>query len=540
MKKIIYLSIISSIFLGACSKDDDMDTSPIFEENPVEEVDVWKVNKDSQHALDVVFFKPKNFQSNESLINEVSEMMLYIQGWYKKQMELQGFGKKTFGLITNQKGKVRVHLVEGNQSSTTYNGHNEIMSEINGYFANNSGFREGSHLFVLGSRESGVPFYGVGKTAFATSDNYKLTSTGKYIDGFELMKCDKLGGIMHELGHGLNLPHCAHKASDLPRISLMSFGNHTYQNDGKADLVFLTKSDCAILDVNEVFNSKEKQYYGISPTIEMQNYSVTKDNVKKATIVQGVFTSDVKATHFYVGHNGYPLSGGYDNITFAIPVATTFNDNEYSFYLEMPYSDIFNGYQSKDILELSMVVITENGNKKGPVKYDYTIDVLAPEPNNDILREYILFEFSDRSNWMISANSTSQNTERIASKMIDGDVESYWHSVWPYEISSKGSHELIINLNEVKSIEGLYIRSSRPGGQYRPKSIVVQSSSDELAWKTEKELMLSSIGQAAEIELYFDATVTTKYLRLIVDQIYASSGDEDNLLINEIDIIKSL
>jgi hypothetical protein len=47
--------------------------------------------------------------------------------------------------------------------------------------------------------------------------------------------------------------------------------------------------------------------------------------------MQGAFTSEVKATHFYVGHNGYPLAGGYDNITFTTEVTPTSNVNQYSF-----------------------------------------------------------------------------------------------------------------------------------------------------------------------------------------------------------------
>ena len=136
--------------------------------------------------------------------------MIYIQKWYEKQMELQGFGKKTFGLITNQKGKVRIHLVEGKHASTFYDGHNEIVNEIDAYFLYNSGYKSSNHTFVLGHNGSGVPFYGIGKTAFATSENYKLTSSGKFIGDLELMNCHVLGGIMHELAHGINLPHCAH------------------------------------------------------------------------------------------------------------------------------------------------------------------------------------------------------------------------------------------------------------------------------------------------------------------------------------------
>jgi hypothetical protein len=137
----------------------------------------------------------------------------------------------------------------------------------------------------------------------------------------------------------------------------------------------------------------------------------------------------------------------------------------------MPYSDIFNGYQAKDLLELSMFVVTENGNKKTPVRYDYIISDLSPEPN-----DYIPFEFTDRTNGTITANATSPNTERVAIKIINGDLESYWHSSYPYIIGTKGSREIIVDMGENPTISGMYLVSSRNRGQFRPKYITVRSS----------------------------------------------------------------
>ena len=167
----------------------------------------------------------------------------------------------------------------------------------------------------------------------------------------------------------------------------MSFGNHTYQEDGKASLVFLAKSDCAILDVSQTFNTKDKTFYNGEPTITLKSCSIKKNNSEQATIVEGVLVSSVHATYLYIGHNGHPVSGGYDNITFITEVSPTSNTNEYSFSLKMPYNDVFNNYEAKDILELSVVVITENGYTKNVLKYNYTIGSLLPEPNDDIEKE---------------------------------------------------------------------------------------------------------------------------------------------------------
>ena len=528
MKRLFFLIILFGFFYS-CS-DDNISTEEI------DEQDIWSVNKSNQYALNVVIFKPTGGTVEKEMIENVSLMMLYVQKWFEKQMDMQGFGKKSFGLLTNQHGKVKITVVSGSKSSDYYKDNNrEVNKEVKKYFIDHPDERLSNHIFVLGKDDSGVPFYGLGKNAFATSKDFLMTSTGKFLGDLELMVCDKLGGIMHELGHGLNLPHCAHRASDLPKIALMSFGNHTYQNSSKSDLVFLTASDCAILNVSETFNKKDKLYYD-DAEIKLESFSVQKDNAKQATIVQGFLTSNVKANHFYVGHNGYPLEGGYDNITFTTPLNATNKENEFSFSLEMPYTDIFNDFQAKDIFELSLVVVLDNGLKSMLYKYDYTIDALSPEPNEDIEKEYEAFVLSDRSEWGITANTNT--TSNPAAQMLDGNLDTYWHSEWPYTIVDNGAHTITINTGEEKTFKGLYFLSDRSEGQFRPKNLIIENSSDGIVWNEINETTLTSIGLAREVKVLFDATITSKHLRISIDEVYQSSGIEENLIFTEIDIIK--
>ncbi|MDY7396045.1 discoidin domain-containing protein [Aureibaculum sp. 2210JD6-5] len=534
MKKQYFLVLILLGFFYSCS--DDISSVDIDKEPEVEE-DVWSVNRPNQHPLNVVVFKPTDGTVEDEMLDKVSSMMLYVQKWYEKQMDMQGYGKKTFGLVTNQHGKLKITVVSGSQSSSYYKTKDrEVDNEVNKYFETHPTEKLSNHIFILGKDGSGVPFYGLGKNAFATSKDFTLTSTGKFLDDLELMVCDKLGGIMHELGHGLNLPHCAHNASDLPKIALMSFGNHTYQETNKSNLVFLTGSDCAILNVSETFNSKDKVYYDSDANVKLLSYSVTKDNVNQATTVSGLLTSEVKANHIYVGHNGYPLEGGYDNITFTQALLPTANHNEYSFSIKMPYSDIFNGYQAKDHIELSLVIITENGERIMASRYDYTIDAGSQIPNDDILKNYKAFVFSDRSNWSITANTSTAS--QTASNMLDGNLNTYWHSVWPYTIVEKGDHIITIDMGEEKTFKGLYFLSDRPGGQFRPKKLSIETSNDGNTWNKIKESAITSIEEAREIKITLDTAVTTKNIRVKVDEIYQSSGTEENLIFTEIDIIK--
>ncbi|WP_411030147.1 discoidin domain-containing protein [Spongiimicrobium sp. 3-5] len=547
--KIIF-TFIAATLLWSCSKDaavkDPMIevTDPVGPVDPVNpEMDVWAVNRTDQFALNIVFFKPKDFTADATLIHNVSEVMLYIQNWYELQMDLQGFGKKTFGLVTNQNGKVRVHLVEGKLPGSSYSGHNAIVGEIDAYFAANPGFKAGKHTFVLGHRNSGVPFYGIKHMAFANSEDFELKSTGKSLAGFQLKVCPLLGGIMHELGHGLNLPHCAHKGSDVPKVSLMSFGNHTYQDISTIERVFLTASSTAILDVCEPFNKKSNmEYYTQDGDARLLQYSVTKDETKNALVAQGEIDSDVDITNIYIGHDGFPAGGGdnYDDITFKMSIEPNLTNESYKFYGEMPYSDLFNDYkdENKSDIQLTINAIDENGNRTKVGGYVYTMDLAIQKPNDDVNKIYVPFTFTERSNWTVSANTTSPNAMREAATVIDGDLSTYWHSSYPYNISGSGPHQIDIDMKESRTFRGIYLYSDREGTNYRPKHITVQTSLDGLVYTHVKDIYIASVSDAVEVKIIFDTDITSQYIRVQVDEVFISLGAEENLIFNEIDIIQ--
>lgn len=547
MKSIYHLLFYLVFFFGSCSSDSvETNTPPTSSEKPKEskepetsEEDIWNVSPNNQYALNVVFFNPTDYTVNEGLLNEVGNMMVYVQQWFELQMELNGYGKKTFGLVTNQQGKARIHLVQGRLASTSYQGHNEILNEIDQYFAANPNTKQGTHTFVLGFRDSGVPFYGINKIAFANTDDFKLVPTGKSIGDFQLMNCDRLGGIMHELGHGLNLPHCAHKGSDLPKVSLMSFGNHTYQNDG-SERVFLTASSSAILNACEAFNTKDNiPYYATDVGAEFLGYTVEKDETNNSLMLQGTVTSPAVLNHIYVGHDGFPAGGGdnYDDITFTTVLEPTGNINEYNFSLRIPYSDLFNEYkdETKNDMQLTFNVIAKNGNRQKIGGYAYTIDLTTKIPNDDVIAAYTPFVLRDRSNWTILANTTSPNPDRVATTMLDSDLSSYWHSNYPYNIADSGPHEITIDMANSMTFSGVYLFSDRAGTNYRPKNVVIQTSNDGISFTTVKEMSLSNGLTEAKINL--DNSVSSQYLRILISQVYIPSGTEENLILNEIDII---
>lgn len=519
------------------------------EEEEIEVEDVWTVNMKDQQALNVVYFIPTDFDQDDEAINkkveQISRMMLYIQSWYKKQMEHQGYGEKTFGLLTNQNGEVRVNVVKGASSSDSYGGKStKVQPEVGAYLAANPDFNSSVHTLVLGDGGSKIGFNGLGKWCYATTADFNITSANTYFDDFLLYTTSSLGGIIHELGHGLNLPHNCQKASDVPYVALMSSGNHTYQDD--PSLVFLTKSSCAILNTNVLFNKTNNGifYYEIDPVIQLKSISIDKNEASNTLKISGSYTSDTEILHNYIGFDFVnegvtPPNDNYDEITYN-KATTKDSEGLYTFEFEVPYNDLFNGYQSqnKGEAEIEFNLVSENGFKKVIYSQYYTTDTSTQIPNDDIVVDYQPFQLSDRSTWTISVNS--QNSEGTEDRLIDSNYDSYWHSAWPYSFETSGPHEINIDMGETKDINGVYLYSYRATGvQWSPKHIIIESSSDGITWNTAGTLDIESIGDAKEVKLNLDEyNEGVRYLKIKVDEIYTSgtNATAKNLILTEVDV----
>ncbi|WP_289054810.1 discoidin domain-containing protein [Carboxylicivirga marina] len=538
--------LVLIVILNSCSEDANLDI-----ENepppPVKEDDVWSISPQDQQALNVVYFKPQDYPVNDEILGDISDMFSFIQVWYAKQMEMQGFGSKTFGLLTNQYGTVKVHVFDAPETSEFYKAlkMSDINKIVKGYFDANQGMELSEHTIILGLGGSGVGFAGLGKWCQATTpDNFEVVPSGEVLDGLDLLYNEKLGGIMHELGHGLNLPHVKNKASDKPMSNLMGNGNQTFKNNPQN--VYLTKSSCAILNVNSVFNKTDNGiiYYGDQPAVQKNEINIDKDLANNSILFDASFIADTKVTNVYIGfdfvnESASPPNDNYDEITYTV-IPTLSEHGVYNVEFVVPYEDLFNGYQTlnKDECEISLNVIFENGIKKVIAKHSYTTDIASMIPNDDIIYNYNAnyYNLSDRSAWTAQCNSHS-NDEEKAHLLLDGFFGSYWHSNWPYNIAEHGPHEITVNMGTVMEMNGVYLFSNKDGKQFRPKHIIIQTSNDNVTWTEQGNYQTESLAAAKELSLSFANSVSAQYFKIIVDQIWtdALTGAE-NLTVCEVDV----
>lgn len=504
---------------------------------------VFASNRTDQKPLNVVYFIPTDFvsayQATDSTIkSNISEASLFAQLWYKKQMELGGYPDRTFALFTRKSNtEVKVIPIYATKSSDQYANSNAVRSEVKAYLDSHPDLKGGEHTLIFHDAAAGFPMNALNRMAVASSpEGFKMVNTGKTLDGLPLMTSEIYGGLLHELGHALNAPHVAHRASVLPYLTIMGGGGTEHYNNGHEDQVLVDASSLAVFDLSEAFNKTNNgiNYYAVRPNLKLVDYSVKKDSTVQATNASFTFTSDIPAKYLYVTMDPEPSGAGannYDAVAFTTTVTPTGNINEYKAELAMPYSDFFNGFVLKgsktdNNIRFSVNILTENGFNENPLMYNFTVpSATIPEPDDNINKIFV-----DRSVWSINANTTANLSGRSADKMLDGDVLTSWYSSFPTASASLTPHIINVDMGKVNTLKGISLTSS----QFTPKHIVVKVSSDNIAFTTAADYRQPV--NSSQIKVLFNQVQTARYFKITVDEVYTNNGVE-NLIINELDII---
>ncbi|TXH22443.1 MAG: discoidin domain-containing protein [Chitinophagaceae bacterium] len=441
-----------SLILMSCSKDNEVvkekeepekPTEPV--KPPVDAAPVW--SSDREKNLNIVYFVPSDLDTLPLYQKRLSELFIWTQNWFKAEMKRNGYGEKTFGLYKDQTGKkVKIITIRGVKPKAQYpyeGGAGAVMDEVNAHFSKYPSEKSGSHILVIIPRYQtnpigGGPFYGMGRWCFALdTEGIDIKNMGTTNGGFT----GWFGGMIHELGHGLNLPHNRQKVSEGNTLgmALMWAGNSTL---GKTK-TFLTAADCAVLNTNELFNIDNKTYYGnVNASIESiyAKFNHASGNLE----VKGRFKSDRKVTDvlFFndpnVNNEGVGVNKDYNSIVWtAKPISTD------SFSIEMPIADLQE--KTNVTYELKVKLVCENGTVK-EFLYDY--DFVNGVPN--LLLPYTA------PGWSISDFSSEETKSEngAALNAVDGNPNTYWHSRWSTNTTDY-PHHLTIDFKEIKTKSGI-------------------------------------------------------------------------------------
>lgn len=480
MKKqfILFLSLISILSYQSCSSD-SAGEKPAPVPPPVAE---FNYTSDRAHNLNIVYFIPNDVGIPTDYHRRLSEILLQAQDFFGKEMERNGYGYKTFGLLKDDvKKRIKLIVIKGSQGKAAYpsGAHGAIQTEISAYRTTHSAEFTGDHYLVIlpsatydsNGEPGGVPFYGTGKICYAldyADQDIKYLGAGGTL-GTRATKW--IGGMIHELGHGLNLPHNRQRFSSDSSLgmALMWAGNSTWG----VSKTYLTAADCAVLNVNQIFNTGNNNNYD-AVTASIKEIQASYDATKATIVVTGKYssTSPVKDILYFndpnVNNEGTGVNKDYNAITWASkPIGTD------SFAIEMPIADL--EFKSDNMAyELKVKLVHQNGTVTETI---YSYIFLSGVP---VLNFSTRIEIA-KTGWSVASFSSQETLGEtapngLAPNLIDGNVGTYWHSQWT-GAGATYPHVFVIDMGSSKTANGLSV-TQRSGLSRSVKNAELFTSTD--------------------------------------------------------------
>ena len=324
-------------------------------------------NKDLEDKkLRVVYFYPADRKPIKDHRKRWNGIMTDIQNFFRTEMNRLGYNQVTISL-EKENGILKLHEVQGihKDANYTYKSGGKIKGEVfKALRAKGINPEEETLLIVCGlSKTDGKkvtiysPYYGMGanhnKGICFTADMEWLSIEGLKPDpkkiilqvkehrGFEPFTLNRfntvyIGGTIHELGHGLSLPHNLGTKKESTRgTALMGAGNYTYRKEwlqGKGS--FLTHSSALRLLVHPLFRGSTNQAKK-PPSLRYKKLSLSTKN--GAIQINGTIDSTIPAVAMIAyndgenkGQRGYMVNNNYD----ATSWTSVLNPNN-EFFLEV-------------------------------------------------------------------------------------------------------------------------------------------------------------------------------------------------------------
>lgn len=324
-------------------------------------------NKDLEDKkLRVVYFYPADRKPIKDHRKRWNGIMTDIQNFFRTEMNRLGYKQVTISL-EKENSILKLHEVQGihKDANYTYKSGGKIKGEVfKALRAKGINSEEETLLIVCGlSKTDGKkvtiysPYYGMGanhnKGICFTADMEWLSIEGLKPDpkkiilqvkehrGFEPFTLNRfntvyIGGTIHELGHGLSLPHNLGTKKESTRgTALMGAGNYTYRKEwrqGKGS--FLTHSSALRLLVHPLFRGSTNQAKK-PPSLRYKKLSLSTKN--GAIQINGTIDSTIPAVAMIAyndgenkGQRGYMVNNNYD----ATSWTSVLNPNN-EFFLEV-------------------------------------------------------------------------------------------------------------------------------------------------------------------------------------------------------------
>ena len=334
-----------------------------------------------RRVMRICYWSPADREPQPECRARLTRVLKHVQGFYQREMASWGFSNRTIQLELAEDGLLKLHMVKGRLKS-------EECSE-----SDPKDGREIKQDCLKALRESGIdgeketlvifcnladwdaetrtmghhsPYYASGDSRGGTAwqvdsplldadlltvkdqmiqdKQYGRISLGKYNSIF-------IGGVCHELGHALGLPHCKECAAAraVRGTALMGSGNRTYGDElrGEGRGSFLTLPHALKLAVHPQFSGSVKQMdIRVKAEFSAWQFKTPSDGLA----VGGVVSANLPV-HAVLAYADPAGGGDYDSqIAAAVP------ERDGRFTLTLPRSD-----KKNTSVSLHFVAVCVNG-----------------------------------------------------------------------------------------------------------------------------------------------------------------------------------
>lgn len=302
-----------------------------------------------ERKLHVVYWTPRDRDPAPRYRERLHAILEDIRAYYAREMDRLGFGSRTFAFDMADDGLIRIHLVKGLHDYAHYHVQSgrEIRTEclpalraagldpddetvvllmnMSNWDEAERRISQNSPYYASGTHRSGTAWQvdspileveSLGDPGNHVQDGqYGRISLGRYNSIF-------IGGIAHELGHALGLPHNRERPDEREAFgtALMGSGNRTYGEErrGEGKGSFLTLAHGLRLAAHPLFSGSIKQMR-TRPQIELTDVELLSGDQSFTFTARVSSSLPVYAVVGYLDPEG---GGDYDATTsVAVPDA---------------------------------------------------------------------------------------------------------------------------------------------------------------------------------------------------------------------------
>lgn len=269
----------------------------------------------------VILFVPSDVEPPRGYQQRMDQIVDYTEAFFKREFKRWGHKDVVMPFRRKANGQVEVTMMRGHNKTSTYKSvgvRAEVMDALRKH-KKITGDRQVWWIFVYagdppkkfqGFLGGFGPIIGGWSVCNFETSSGRISSSARL--GSPYLKDIALKGMIHELGHGFQLPHIGPRKRDGSGNTLMGPTHYNFQRVTKINneqRVYLSEAAAAMLSTHPAFRGAPDDR-GRLPKVEA-NLTYTVDARKKAIIVKGQVRAPLRPVYALVADESDARPGEY-------------------------------------------------------------------------------------------------------------------------------------------------------------------------------------------------------------------------------------